>query len=60
MLKSLQRGQKSSKGKVGAKENVTTEIRANIKKKPRISIKKKGVFWASQKLARPHISQVQE
>lgn len=58
MLKSLQRSQKSSKGKVEAKENVTTEIRANIKK-PRISIKKKGVFWASQKLAKPHTSQVQ-
>ena len=58
MLKSLQHGQKSSKGKVEAKENVTTEIRANIKK-PRISIKKIGVFWASQKLAKPHTSQVQ-
>lgn len=58
MLKSLQRGQKNSEGKVEAKENVTTEIRAYIKK-PRISIKEKGVFWASQKLAKPHTSQVQ-
>lgn len=56
MLKSLQRGQKSSKGKVEAKENVTTEIRVNIKKS-RISIKKKRcLLGISETGQTPHIT----
>lgn len=56
-LKNLQHCQKSRKGKVGAKENVTEEITAMIKE-PRI-IMTKGVSAASQELDTSYTSQVQ-